>query len=156
MAELPLIRRKTVGKRLARARRAAGFRSQAAFATAIGVSEGSVARAESGSELVGAEVFTRIEIGLHLPAEVVTQYIETGEASLLAEISYDRAPSAPAESPDSALDEEASQRFAVIKNLFDSWDVPMTPQDATAIKKALLRKVESGLTTQSEQSGEDS
>lgn len=74
-------RRKSLGRRIARARRAAGYRSQAAFAAAIGIHETSVARAETGDPRVGSEVLTLIELGLNLPADATTRYLETGDDS---------------------------------------------------------------------------
>lgn len=76
-------RRKTLGRRIRRARVAAGYRSQKAFARAIGVHERSVAGAEGGEERTGDNVFAAIEAGLGWPADSATQYLETGELSLL-------------------------------------------------------------------------
>lgn len=74
-------RRKTLGRKIKRARQVAGYSSQKAFADAIGVSETSVANAERGSELVGAgdKVFVAIEIGLSWPEDCTLRYLETGD-----------------------------------------------------------------------------
>lgn len=75
--------RKTVGRRIKRARQAAGYRSQRAFAEAIGVAEASVARAETGDERIGDTVFGAIELGLGWPEDCIARYLETGDESVL-------------------------------------------------------------------------
>lgn len=75
--------RKFAGRRIKRARVAAGYKSQKAFADAIGVSENSVAHAETGSERIGDTVFGAIEAGLRWPEDCISQYLETGDESLL-------------------------------------------------------------------------
>lgn len=76
-------RRKTLGRRIYRARRKAGYRSQRAFAEAIGVSEASVANAERGSATVGNSVFSAIEDGLNWAEDCIQRYLETGDETLL-------------------------------------------------------------------------
>lgn len=75
--------RKFAGRRIKRARVAAGYKSQKTFADAIGVSENSVAHAETGSERIGDTVFGAIEAGLKWPEDCISQYLETGDESLL-------------------------------------------------------------------------
>lgn len=77
-------RRDFVGRRIKRERRQAGFRSQRAFADALGIHETSVARAETGDERVGDAVFTAIETRLNWPADSIARYLETGDEALLA------------------------------------------------------------------------
>lgn len=81
-------RRKAVGKRIARARRAAGHRSQASFADALPYSESAVALAESGSPRVGPAVFEAIEDALGLPANIIADYLAAGDNKLLDQIRY--------------------------------------------------------------------
>lgn len=77
-------RRKTLGRRIKRARLRAGYRSQKAFADEIGISENSVARAETGDERVGESVFVAIESGLPWwPDNSIERFLETGDDSLL-------------------------------------------------------------------------
>lgn len=78
-------RRKTLGRRIKRARQRAGYRSQKAFAEAIGVAESGVAWAESGNDrvAVGGKVFAAIEDGLGWPEDCITRYLKTGNESLL-------------------------------------------------------------------------
>lgn len=132
-------RRKTVGRRLARARRAAGHRSQAAFAAAIGVHETSVARAESGQAKVGADVFTRIELGLRLPDDIITRYIETGDANLLERITYppvDPAPDSPAESnEDEELAGEDPSFLETIRKVLEPWGLKPTPKIIASMRE---------------------
>lgn len=61
----------------------AGYRSQKVFAHEIGVSESSVAYAESGSDRSGDVVFAAIENGLGWPADIIRQYLDSGDESLL-------------------------------------------------------------------------
>lgn len=77
-------RRKVLGRRIKRARRRAAYRSQAAFAAAIGINETSVARAETGYERVGDAVFEAIETGLGWAEGCIAVYLETGDESVLA------------------------------------------------------------------------
>lgn len=102
MADDQRQRRKDAGKRIARARRAAGHRSQASFADAIGYSESAVALAESGSGRVGAGVFQAIEETLRMSPMAISTYIETGDELLLERIAYK-----------SADDETLAQRSSV-------------------------------------------
>ncbi|WP_435583344.1 helix-turn-helix domain-containing protein [Amycolatopsis thermoflava] len=76
-------RRKFVGRRIKRARRRAGYRSQKAFADVIGLAENSVARAEIGDPRVGEAVFEAIEDGLEWPPDTIAQYLETGDETVL-------------------------------------------------------------------------
>lgn len=76
-------RRKTLGRRIYRARRKAGFRSQKTFAEKLRISEASVANAERGSSSVGDAVFTAIEDGLGWPEDSIAHYLESGDESLL-------------------------------------------------------------------------
>ncbi|TKG61303.1 hypothetical protein [Prauserella endophytica] len=76
-------RRKTLGRRIKAARRAAGHKSARSFADAIGVSESSVANAEIGSERVGEGVYLDIESGLGWPTGCIRSYLETGEIDKL-------------------------------------------------------------------------
>ena len=92
-------RRKTLGRRIYRARRKAGFRSQKAFAQALGISEASVANAERGSDSVGDAVFTAIEDGLKWPEECIARYLETGEERYLPGSQAQSEPS-PLDNPD--------------------------------------------------------
>lgn len=75
--------RKTVGRRIKAARRAAGYKSARGFATAMGLSETSIARAESGSPKVGAGVYLDIESCLGWPTGCIERYLETGNESEL-------------------------------------------------------------------------
>lgn len=68
-------RRKTVGRHIKQARRAAGYKSQGKFATAIGVHETSVANAETGNDRVGSAVFEAIEGGLKWPTGAIDAYL---------------------------------------------------------------------------------
>lgn len=70
-----------------RARRALGYKSAKKFADAIGISESSVANAESGRESVGEGVFMDIETALRWPEDCITRYIETGDESVLPSVS---------------------------------------------------------------------
>lgn len=81
-------RRKDVGRRIARARRNAGHRSQASFADALGYSESAVALAESGNQRVGAGLFQAIEEALKMPPMVISNYIESGDEELLDRVAY--------------------------------------------------------------------
>jgi transcriptional regulator with XRE-family HTH domain len=92
-------RRKAIGKRLQRARRAAGFRSQLAFAARVGVSESSIAQVESGSDRPGPGMFTAIEVALGLPEDIFVRYLETGDDDLLRLVVY---PPPPAAEPERA------------------------------------------------------
>lgn len=100
--------RKFAGRRIKRARVAAGYKSQKAFADAIGVSENSVAHAETGSVRIGDTVFGAIEAGLRWPEDCISQYLETGDESLLPSRTATPTPAAdsedeyPAELVDSA------------------------------------------------------
>lgn len=78
-------RRKIIGRKIRRARLAAGYRSQKAFADAIGVDESSVGHAESGSKRigVGSRVFTLIEDHLKWPENCIEQYLTTGDEAQL-------------------------------------------------------------------------
>jgi DNA-binding XRE family transcriptional regulator len=69
-------RRKEVGKHIKAARRRKGYRSQAAFAEAIGVHESSVAFAETGSSRTGSSVYGAIEDGLEWPTGSILAYID--------------------------------------------------------------------------------
>lgn len=69
--------RKSIGQRIKAARRAAGYKSARAFATAIGVSESSIANAEIGSDRVGMGVYMDIETGLDWPTNSIRQALET-------------------------------------------------------------------------------
>lgn len=77
-------RRKVLGRRIKRARRRAAYRSQAAFAAAIGINETSVARAETGYKSIGDAVFQAIETGLGWAEGCIAVYLETGDESVLA------------------------------------------------------------------------
>lgn len=72
-------RRKEVGQRIKRERRRAGFRSQGAFAAAIGVHETTVANAERGSDRIGSAVYNAIEDGLKWPTESIEAYLAGGD-----------------------------------------------------------------------------
>lgn len=76
-------RRSTLGRRIKRARLAAGYRSQRAFAEAIGVHERSVARAETGGGPIGDTLLTAIETGLSWPSDSIRRYLDTGDEALL-------------------------------------------------------------------------
>ncbi|MCI2421472.1 helix-turn-helix domain-containing protein [Saccharopolyspora sp. K220] len=76
-------RRKTLGRRIKRARLGAGYRSQKSFAEAIGVSENSVARAEIGDERVGQSVFLAIEGGLGWTESAISVFLDTGDEATL-------------------------------------------------------------------------
>lgn len=78
-------RRKTLGRRIKRARQRAGFTSQRAFAQAVGVDTTSVANAETGGEqiAVGGKVYAAIEDALGWPEDSTTRYLETGDESHL-------------------------------------------------------------------------
>lgn len=99
MADDQRRRRKDAGKRIQRARRAAGHRSQASFADAIGYHESSVAQAESGSDRAGGGLFQAIEDALHMPPMVISTYIETGDETLLERLHYGSAEDVAAEQP---------------------------------------------------------
>ncbi|WP_116051797.1 hypothetical protein [Amycolatopsis palatopharyngis] len=75
-------RRKKLGKWVSRDRKAAGYRSQRAFATALGVHERSVAAVESGEEKVGETVLGLIEDMLY-PRGSVEAFLATGDESAL-------------------------------------------------------------------------
>lgn len=77
-------RRKTIGRKIKRARLEAGYRSQRAFAAALGVDESSVGHAESGSARIGigSTVFMTIEIELGWPDGCIERFFETGELEL--------------------------------------------------------------------------
>lgn len=76
-------RRRALGRHIKRVRRAAGYRSQKAFAEAIGVHESSVANVERGDERVGEIVFDAIERGLKWPPGCMAAYLETGAVGIL-------------------------------------------------------------------------
>jgi transcriptional regulator with XRE-family HTH domain len=84
-------RRKIVGNRIKRARRLAGYRSQRAFAKALGIHETSVARAETGDDRIGTSVFTAIEAKLHWPDDCIARYLESGDERHLPSGDDDRA-----------------------------------------------------------------
>lgn len=93
-------RRKLLGKRIKKARRWAGYRSQAKFADAIGLSESSVANAEIGSERVGMDAYGQIEAGLpQWPDGTIERFLATGDLSLLPEVGEHR-PRELAQQPD--------------------------------------------------------
>ncbi|WP_027946563.1 helix-turn-helix domain-containing protein [Amycolatopsis taiwanensis] len=89
-------RRKALGRRIKRARVRAGYRSQKAFADAIGISENSVARAEIGDERIGDKVFAAIEDGLGWGEYVVAEYLETGDESIFTDSEPAPEPAEPA------------------------------------------------------------
>lgn len=110
-------RRRKAGRRLARARRAAGYRSQKAFAAAINVSEASVANAERGAETVGEGVFTLVETGLNMPDEIITRYLETGDPDLLELIAfYPTSPRRPPE-PEPELRDRVERDLWAMKHI---------------------------------------
>lgn len=86
-------RRKFAGRKIKRARLAAGYSSQREFAAACGVDESSIGHTESGSPRVaiGAKVFTMIELRLGWPDGCIERYLTTGDESQL--------PTATAEQP---------------------------------------------------------
>jgi transcriptional regulator with XRE-family HTH domain len=86
-------RRKTLGRRIKRARQRAGYGSQRAFAKAIGVDTTSVAKAESGDAAIaiGGRVFAAIEDGLKWPEDCTARYLETGDESVFTAL-VDTAP----------------------------------------------------------------
>lgn len=93
-------RRNAVGKRIQRARRRAGFRSQKVFAEALGLHESSVANAERGDESVGARVFDLIEARLGWPEGCISEYIDTGDEAVLPSTDSDgHQPEGPPEPP---------------------------------------------------------
>lgn len=140
MGDRPPSRRQTVGKRLARARRAAGYRSQAAFADAIGIHETSIARAETGDERVGPDVFTRIELGLNLPDEIITRYIETGSEDLLSQVSYNAASTVQRPEPaDSEIDRKADRRNNRIRAFLISEGVEPTDEMVAIVAGEIAR-----------------
>jgi hypothetical protein len=79
-------RRVKVGKKIQRARRAAGYKSARAFADAIGISTTSVARAEAGWDTTGASVYADIEQGLKWPEEIIRRYLAAGDELLLGQM----------------------------------------------------------------------
>lgn len=115
-------RRKLLGRRLARARRKAGYRSQRALAGAIGISENSVANAERGADGVGDSVFTAIETGLGLPEEISKRYIDTGDDALLDQISApdsrmsEASPVITAPSTDGDIDTQMFDHLMLVKD----------------------------------------
>lgn len=103
-------RRVDIGRRAAAARRGVGYKRQEKFASAIGVSEASVANFERGAPSVGDGTFNAVERGLDWTPGAIRHYIETGDESLLPpEI---RRPGATlAADPDA---EKAAERAAAI------------------------------------------
>jgi transcriptional regulator with XRE-family HTH domain len=75
------VRRKKLGKIIRRAREGAGYRSQRAFAAALGVSERSVAAVERG-EKAGETVLGLIEDNL-FPGGSVWAFLQSGDDALL-------------------------------------------------------------------------
>jgi transcriptional regulator with XRE-family HTH domain len=75
-------RREEVGRQIKTRRRLAKFRSQRAFAEAIGVGESGVANAERGSDRVGdGPIYEAIETYFGWPVGSITAYIAgTGQA----------------------------------------------------------------------------
>ncbi|MEV6879712.1 helix-turn-helix transcriptional regulator [Amycolatopsis sp. NPDC051128] len=75
-------RRAEVGRQIKSHRRLAKFRSQRAFAEALGIGESSVANAESGSDRIGdGPVYEAIETHFGWPVGSITAYIAgTGPA----------------------------------------------------------------------------
>lgn len=113
-------RRKTVGRRIQRARRRAGYRSAKAFADALPVSENSVAKAESGADTVGDTVFVAIETALGWPEDCITRYIETGDESLLPSAT-EAEPVDPSRYPDWLnVDDEKERKV---------WDLDLSVED---------------------------
>lgn len=76
-------RRAWIGRKIRNARKRSGYKSQAAFARAIGISEDSVGSAERGEEQVGDTIFTAVEKGLRLPPGSISSYLATGDESVL-------------------------------------------------------------------------
>jgi transcriptional regulator with XRE-family HTH domain len=76
-------RRKIVGRRIKATRRAAGYKSARAFATAIGLSESSIANAERGAESVGLGAYLDIETGLGWPDGCILRYLDSGDIAEL-------------------------------------------------------------------------
>lgn len=101
-------RRKTVGRRIKRARRRAGHRSQKAFAAAIDMAESSVARAETGDPRVGAATFEAIEDGLEWPEGSIASYLETGDEAV-----FTSGPTRAAEPPDELRDDTERKLWAI-------------------------------------------
>lgn len=64
-----------VGRKIKYERRRLGFRSQEAFAAAIGKHETSVGNAERGSDRVGDGVYNAIEVGLGWPLGSIEAYL---------------------------------------------------------------------------------
>lgn len=78
-------RRRTVGRRIKRARQRLGHGSQQAFADAIGVEKSGVSYAESGRDRIAIDgkIFGAIEDGLGWPEDCISRYLKTGDESLL-------------------------------------------------------------------------
>lgn len=90
-------RRAEVGRQIKSHRRLAKFRSQRAFAEALGIGESSVANAESGSDRIGdGPVYDAIETYFGWPMGSITAYIAgTGPAPWGAQADDEAAPAAP-------------------------------------------------------------
>lgn len=76
-------RRAELGRLVTTARESQGFNSQAAFATAAGVSPRSIFGVEKG-EKVGRKVLEAVCRGLGWPSRSGAEFLATGDASVLA------------------------------------------------------------------------
>ena len=121
-------RRKTLGRRISRHRRAAGHRSARAFADAIGISEGSVAHAESGSPRTGRRVYDAIEAGLDWPEGSIQRYLDTGDEQAFEP--------GPRRTSDADVEQAAARRAYAI---FDLAQMLAAGVDAKAYSQALGR-----------------
>lgn len=72
------MRRKELGRRVARARRAAGHRSQASFAAACGIGEKSVADVERGDSRPGEATYEAVERALNWPDGSIMAFLASG------------------------------------------------------------------------------
>jgi transcriptional regulator with XRE-family HTH domain len=120
-------RRKELGRKIQRARRKAGYRSQKAFAAAIGISEASVAYAESGNNRAGPAVYESIEHGLKWADGYTTRYLEFGDQ-----------PTVPSETPGGLTDLERA--------IYDDPDLTPEAKDLMlrTLRRARERSVEEG------------
>lgn len=82
-------RRADLGRKIARARRAAGYRSQRAFADACGIGEKSVADVERGSDRPGIATYDAIARVLGWPEGAIGRYLDTGDPADLDRLRAD-------------------------------------------------------------------